>query len=61
MRTQHCFCDIPAKNAHHGSNYQKVPIMFKLSNILQNDQSVILKHTEVIKIKDNILKETREI
>lgn len=42
MRTQHCFWDIPAKNAYPGSNHEEAPIMPKLSNILQNDYSVVI-------------------
>lgn len=35
--------------------------MFQLSNILQNDQSVILKHMEVMDIKQSQPKEARGI
>lgn len=55
MRTQHYVYDIPAKKAQPAYDREEIPIRLKLSNILQNNRSGILKLIKVTKVKDSLI------
>lgn len=64
-RTQHCFCNIPTKDALLESNHEETANKPTAWGILQNNQLVIFKGITEMKVKGRMkncskLKETKE-